>query len=142
MPGGDRTGPQGAGPMTGRGAGMCAGYEMPGYVNNAPGRGFGGARGRGFGGGFQGGGRGRCHQYYATGVPGWARRFGYNNAPSAMSPWGSGAPMDTKSAEADELVALKQQTQYFKGVLEELEARVNELQGKAGHTSGAEQKEK
>jgi len=32
MPGGDRTGPIGAGPMTGRGAGYCAGYNMPGIM--------------------------------------------------------------------------------------------------------------
>ena len=30
MPRGDRTGPQGMGPMTGRGAGLCAGFNMPG----------------------------------------------------------------------------------------------------------------
>ena len=59
MPAGDRTGPMGMGPMTGRGAGYCAGYGAPGYVAYAPGwgygRGFGrGARfmGRGFGRGF------------------------------------------------------------------------------------------
>lgn len=30
MPGGDRTGPMGMGPMTGRRAGICAGYSYPG----------------------------------------------------------------------------------------------------------------
>lgn len=49
MPGGDRTGPLGAGPMTGRVAGFCAGYNTAGYVNNL-GRGGGLGRGRGFGG--------------------------------------------------------------------------------------------
>ncbi|MBN2461150.1 MAG: DUF5320 domain-containing protein [Candidatus Cloacimonetes bacterium] len=33
MPRGDRTGPDGFGPMTGRGAGYCAGYDRPGYAN-------------------------------------------------------------------------------------------------------------
>jgi hypothetical protein len=33
MPGGDRTGPNGLGPMTGRRAGYCAGYPVPGYMN-------------------------------------------------------------------------------------------------------------
>lgn len=33
MPRGDGTGPVGAGPMTGRGAGFCAGYSVPGYMN-------------------------------------------------------------------------------------------------------------
>ncbi len=54
MPGGDRTGPAGLGPMTGRGAGYCAGYSVPGYMNPGPGRGFGFGRGfgRGWGRGF------------------------------------------------------------------------------------------
>ena len=34
MPRGDRTGPMGMGPMTGRGAGYCAGYDVPGFMNN------------------------------------------------------------------------------------------------------------
>lgn len=33
MPGGDRTGPQGSGPKTGRAAGCCSGYAIPGYAN-------------------------------------------------------------------------------------------------------------
>ena len=33
MPRGDRTGPMGMGPMTGRAAGYCAGYGVPGYAN-------------------------------------------------------------------------------------------------------------
>ena len=64
MPWGDRTGPLGLGPRTGRALGYCSGYPYPGYMNPGyplPGfwrwRGWGG---RGFGFGF---GRGR----------GWAR---------------------------------------------------------------------
>ena len=62
MPRGDRTGPEGAGPMTGRGAGYCAGYSVPGYMNPVEGygRGWGRGRGRGFGRGWRRGyGRGR-----------------------------------------------------------------------------------
>ena len=33
MPFGDGTGPVGMGPMTGRAAGFCAGYPVPGYMN-------------------------------------------------------------------------------------------------------------
>jgi len=33
MPLGDRTGPAGQGPMTGRRAGYCVGYNVPGYLN-------------------------------------------------------------------------------------------------------------
>ena len=50
MPGGNGTGPAGMGPMTGRGAGYCAGYSTPGYTNPIAGGGFG--RGMGRGGGF------------------------------------------------------------------------------------------
>lgn len=56
MPGGDRTGPSGKGPTTGRGMGLCRGNDFPGY-RSAPGN-----RGWGFGSGFQRGpgfGRGR-----------------------------------------------------------------------------------
>ncbi len=51
MPRGNGMGPRGCGPMTGRGAGFCAGYDVPGYANGG-GRGFGGRGfgGRGFGG--------------------------------------------------------------------------------------------
>lgn len=34
MPRGDGTGPMGMGAMTGRGAGFCAGFKMPGYINH------------------------------------------------------------------------------------------------------------
>jgi len=44
MPRGDGTGPAGMGPMTGRAAGYCAGYPMPGYMNPIAGRWY-GARG-------------------------------------------------------------------------------------------------
>jgi len=64
MPFGDRTGPRGMGPMTGRGAGYCAGFSQPGFANPIPGRGW---FGFGFGwglrhnswGGSWGRGRGR-----------------------------------------------------------------------------------
>ncbi len=54
MPNGNGMGPAGAGPMTGRAAGFCAG-------NGAPGR------------GGCGGGRGFRSGFFATGLPGWAR---------------------------------------------------------------------
>ena len=58
MPGGDRTGPLGHGPMTGRGLGYCSGTNRPGYTTPRYGRGFSRGRGRGFGRGFWGRGRG------------------------------------------------------------------------------------
>lgn len=38
MPFGDGTGPVGLGPMTGRAAGFCAGFPVPGYMNPVAGR--------------------------------------------------------------------------------------------------------
>jgi hypothetical protein len=68
MPGGDRTGPRGAGPMTGRAAGCCAGYPVPGYMN--PGRGYGRGFGRGWGRGYgRGWGRGFGRGWYAYPPP-------------------------------------------------------------------------
>lgn len=52
MPQGDRTGPMGQGPRTGKSFGLCSGYDTPGFT-----KGFGGqGRGLGFG---QNRGRGR-----------------------------------------------------------------------------------
>ena len=36
MPGGDRTGPEGRGPMTGRAFGYCAEYNSPGFTRGFP----------------------------------------------------------------------------------------------------------
>lgn len=38
MPRGNGTGPLGIGPLTGRGAGFCAGFKTPGYDNTGVGR--------------------------------------------------------------------------------------------------------
>jgi len=40
MPRGNGTGPAGMGPMTGRAAGFCAGFGVPGYMNPAGGAGW------------------------------------------------------------------------------------------------------
>lgn len=57
MPYGDRTGPDGYGPRSGRGRGYCNGYDHPGYMDTYPGMGYGRGYGRGRGGG-RGYGRG------------------------------------------------------------------------------------
>ncbi len=61
MPGGNRTGPRGAGPMSGKAAGYCAGYPVPGYANSLGGYGRGG---RGWG-----RGHGRCWGRYWYAYP-------------------------------------------------------------------------
>jgi hypothetical protein len=47
MPRGDGTGPSGMGPMTGRSAGYCAGYDTPGHVNHGLSRHFDRGHGKG-----------------------------------------------------------------------------------------------
>jgi hypothetical protein len=115
MPGGDGTGPAGMGPMTGRAAGFCAGYGMPGYMNPVGGRGFFG-RGRGFWG--RGGGRGRRNMFYATGLPGWARAgFDYPSGFAGVAP--------TAEQQREEL---KQQAQYLQDSLNAINKQIEELE--------------
>ncbi len=52
---GDRTGPLGQGPRTGRAAGYCTGRDMTGYMNPTPTACFGRGLVRGFGRGRRGG---------------------------------------------------------------------------------------
>jgi len=61
MPRGDRTGPAGFGPRTGRAAGFCAGYDIPGYLNAGP-------RGGGFGHGWG-------WRHWSR--PGWEHGYGW-----------------------------------------------------------------
>ena len=131
MPGGDRTGPLGAGPMTGRGAGFCPGYGVPGYMNPRVGRGYGRGRGGGFGRGFGvGGGRGWRHWYYATGLPGWARAQGYNHPYPLSYPAAFDAPGFAGAAEESELAELKQQARYFRKALEDINKRIDDLKSR------------
>lgn len=102
MPSGDRTGPMGAGPRTGRGAGYCSGYSMPGYANQFGGRGF-----------ARGGGRGFRNRFYATGFPGWAAQ-GYGQPPAPT--------------EAQELEGLKQEAEFLKDNLNQISQRISQLE--------------
>jgi len=131
------------GPMTGRAAGYCAGYGVPGYANPIPGRGFGYGgfgRGGGWGGGFgrgggRGGGRGWRNGFYATGQPGWAR------AAAGMPAWGApGFGMGVPPVPAytpgyaaptpeQEIEALKAQAEHFEGVTRSLRDRITEIEG-------------
>jgi len=134
MPRGDGTGPAGMGPMTGRAAGFCAGYQVPGFMNPVGGRGYWGrGRGRGFWG--RGGGRGWRNWYYATGLPGWARAgYGYPAAGWPEYPYEPyGVPAATAPTPEQELAGLKQQAEYFQSALDEIKERMNELESdKAG----------
>ena len=56
MPRGDKTGPDSQGQLTGRAAGYCVGYSVPGFMNpnRGCGRGLARRRGRGWSRGFGG----------------------------------------------------------------------------------------
>jgi len=149
MPAGDGTGPMGMGPMTGRQAGYCAGYPVPGFMNPIPGRGFWG-RGRG-------GGWGRRNRFYATGMTGWQQAAmgwpawvgpgsypGPYAAPGTIPPvmpstssgqWPYAAPYAAPFAPTmtreQELDALKGQAEYFEDALEGIRKRLEELQAEA-----------
>jgi Family of unknown function (DUF5320) len=118
MPRGDRTGPGGMGPMTGRAVGYCAGSPDPGYVN--PGIGRGCRIGRGFGGG---GGWGRRNLYYATGLPGWAR-YGTYGAPFGPDPCDEPDAGMRRVALQGEADALQAQLDLVKKRLSDLEKTV------------------
>ena len=103
--------------MTGRGVGYCGGFSAPGWANAMPGRGFGMGWGRG---------RGWRHQYYATGVPGWAR-FGY------MPAWGTPpaapyGPYAAPPAPEQETEFLKSQAEMLKKELDAISQRIAELE--------------
>ena len=108
MPGGDGTGPGGMGPMTGRAAGFCAGYSVPGYANPVGGRGMGmgWGRGRGFGRGF---GRGRAG-------------YGFVN------PYVYGGAFAPTVAPKQELDSLKGQAEYLEDALDGIKRRMEELE--------------
>lgn len=137
MPLGDRTGPAGFGPMTGRAAGYCAGYPVPGYANPVPGRGFG--RGRGFywygWGRGRAGGRGFRGMYRITGMPGWMRAgyapvWGPYWNPAVYTPYGgpSVAPYADPVNPEEEKDMLKAQAADLKEQLDLINKRLEELE--------------
>ena len=104
MPGGDRTGPAGMGPMTGRRAGYCVGNATPGTMN----AGF----GRGMGLGFRGGRRGR-----------WTVPYGRYGAPFAPFTEGVRRPQQ-------ELEALQADAESLRSGLESVAKRIAELEAR------------
>ena len=116
MPRGDGTGHFGEGPMTGRAAGYCGGYAVPGFASRpavgryGPGLGTGYRRGAGRG---AGGGFGYRNRFYATGIP-----F------SAYAPPGPGPALDRN----EEMALLKSESERLKSVLETIEQRLAQLE--------------
>ena len=123
MPRGDGTGPAGMGPMTGRAAGYCAGYPVPGYMNPYGGRGMGMAWGRGGGGGMgmawrHGWGRGA----------GWGRgRWGFAPPAYPPMPFPQYGPAGAPSSE-DEIEMLRGQADWLKEQMDAVTGRIQELE--------------
>ena len=120
MPHGDRTGPMGQGPRTGRGAGICNRYDVPGYANRGDQYPYGGRRYM-----SAGGGRGHRHWYYATGVPGQGRGGGsswFNRATPFVPP---------AISRNEELDLLRDEAGYFEEALEEIKQRISKLESKS-----------
>lgn len=109
MPRGDGTGPMGMGPMTGRGAGLCAGlyagFAALRYINPKIGYGMGFGRGRGFG-----------RMSYFTGMPGW-ESLGNTAYSGAYNP-----PVDEKEY-------LSNQAELLKSQLQQVDKRLKEING-------------
>lgn len=109
MPSGDRTGPMGQGPRTGRSLGFCSEYDTPGYT-----KGFGGGMGRGFGNGRgcgrrMGNGRGRNFSWPFTGFT-------------------QGLPWAQTISKDDEAKMLKAQAESLKLSQKDIEKRLSELE--------------
>lgn len=116
MPGGDRTGPAGEGPMTGRGAGLCGGYSSPGYASS-PGRGGHFMSGRG------GRGRGGRNQFCFTGMNAGGRGFQNFNA------YGRRGFYRQSDFSADlELRMLKEQAESMQNEVLSVNERIKELE--------------
>ena len=113
MPRGDRTGPRGMGPMTGRARGFCADYNHPGFMSFGPGRGH----GRGFGRGW-GIGRGRGFGMRAS--AGWGYPYG-------MPPYMADYPELTPDEEQKQI---KHEKELLQQQLDFLTERMNELEKK------------
>lgn len=103
MPGGNRMGPMGNGPMTGRSFGFCTGNATPG--NPAAGNRW-MDRGMAFGGGRRRGG-----------LMAFGRGFGF-----------SGQNWSAPLSEKQELASLKQQSETLSRSLEAVKKRINELE--------------
>lgn len=109
MAGGDRTGPVGIGPMTGRAAGYCAGYPIPGYMNPYGGR---------FGGGFSWG-RGR-----------------FMALPYATPPWGMQyRPYEVPYSKEQEKEVLQGQVKSMEDQIAVIQKRIEELETETSKSS-------
>jgi len=137
MPGGDKTGPAGMGPMTGRRSGYCTGLPAPGF-SDSYGRGWGWGRGWGRGGGRgRGGGWGRG---WGWGQRNWFRTIGMAGWQRPVMDWSDHPPpfrlpIGPAMTAEQELDVLKGQLQYFENGLEGIRKRIQEVESQMEDTS-------
>ncbi len=124
MPRGNGTGPMGMGPMTGRGAGYCAGFGQPGYGTPGPGRGiaFGRGCGRGFGRGFGW----RAWGYRGAGFRNPEQGAVAPGASAYAGPWGA-----RQVTREEELDYLRGQAGMLKEELDAISGRMRDLEGES-----------
>jgi hypothetical protein len=115
MPRGDGTGPMRYGSMSGRGAGYCAGFGVPGFMNPLFGR------GAGFSG--HGGGHGFRNVFRATGLSAWQRAMGWPAAGGGFY----GAPSYPAPTADQQIDMLKNQAAALEGELDLVKKRMEEL---------------
>ncbi|HHO75261.1 MAG TPA: hypothetical protein ENN05_02395 [Deltaproteobacteria bacterium] len=128
MPFGNGRGPAGMGPMTGRGAGFCAGYSVPGYMNQMYGRGFGGQ------GINRGGGRGHRNRFYATGLFGWQRAaydYPYKRDGAPLGAYGEPYVTQPCYSKEDHLDDLRAHAQHMEGMLKDIKKQIDSLEASA-----------
>ena len=105
MPRGDRSGPSGEGPKTGRGMGYCTGNEHPGYMNSFSNRAW------GYGRGFHGG-------------PGYGRGAGFGLR------YGSGHYYQGGVADVSEKTLIENEIRILKDQMSALEERLSKTEKK------------
>ncbi len=110
MPGGNKRGPAGGGPMTGRRAGFCSGSDAPGYESSrgfrGAGLGRGAAQGRGWAKGL-----GRSH---------WHAHGRFNYQPHRYSV--------RELSSSDELIMLRDELKRAEDNIKVMRERVAELE--------------
>jgi hypothetical protein len=107
MPGFDKTGPTGGGPMTGGGRGYCSPRLSYGFGRSWPRRGISFGYGRGY-----------RHMFWQTGLPRWAR---------GRSGWGR-PDLEPSYSRENEIPMLQEEAEALKDDLNAIEQRMRDLQ--------------
>jgi len=106
MPFGNRKGPSGLGPMTGRAAGYCSGNPAPGYTNAT------------------------ARRFLRRGAPrrgrGFGFRFRWRAGPTEAD--GQSGPLSPTAQREEPLDALKAQAGHLREALDDIQRRIDNLE--------------